>query len=421
MLAYADGEPLMMNFDDMRREVDRRWGERGLPGELLVRARSVRVSNETLWRMLQWDSPAGRFEDEVRWAELLRDGNIRFRQLTFADNEAFCELWARSPEQIGDWDVTVLRGPSGFASFELQERPVLNGLFDGPDMVACVSFSLRHTIVGGQRISVRYGQSMRVHEDHRGKAYAHWVRSLPWAIGLGMPTRVQYDYIRARNMTMERWNAKFMPDVSSVPKRDDDVPGVPVTVLQFPASDLASAPAGVRGARTDDYERCAALINRTHAGRDLFRPYTPEWLVERLDPDVPPGAPVASPYSRSDFHVFERDGEVVACAGLWDRGRDVREHWRHRETGQERTVASTALLDIGCAEGAEHEMAALIEYLIGMTSDLGRDFFVAPLETLPEVAALLSSRGPQEETRYLQWRAESPALRTPAHLDLVYW
>jgi hypothetical protein len=56
-----------------------------------------------------------------------------------------------------------------------------------------------------------------------------------------------------------------------------------------------------------------------------------------------------------------------------------------------------------------------------VTAELGRDFLVAPLETLPEVAALLTGREPQQETRYLQWRAETPALTTPAHLDLVYW
>jgi hypothetical protein len=177
----------------------------------------------------------------------------------------------------------------------------------------------------------------------------------------------------------------------------------------------------VRAARASDYARCAELINRTHAGRDLFRPYSIDWLVDRLDADVPPGAPPASPYRAGDFRVLERNGKIVACAGLWDRGRDIRERWRHRENGQERTVSGTALLDIGFAEGAEDAMAALIEHLIGVTAEMGRDFLVAPLETLPEVAALLLSRTPREETRYLQWRAETPALRTPTHLDLVYW
>ena len=95
-------------------------------------------------------------------------------------------------------------------------------------------------------------------------------------------------------------------------------------------------------------ERCVELINRTHAGRDLFRPYTAEFLADRLDEGFwgarPPGwVPV---YRWEDMRVIERGGEIVACAGLWDRGRDLRERWRHRETGDERTISTAALLDI---------------------------------------------------------------------------
>ena len=410
-----------MDAQSTQKEVERGWSALGWPEDLLAHARRLHIPEELILRWFGWSAPLERVEEEVRWAELVQHGSIRFRQLTFADNEAFCELWANSPEQIGEWDVTVERGPNGFASFDLQERPVLNGLFDGGLMVACVSFSLRHTIVAGQRISVRYGQAMRVHKDHRGHAYAHWVRSLPWAIGLGIPTRVQYDYIRARNMTMERWNKKFMPSVSSVPKREDDVPGFPVTVLQLPARSSGGTAAGVRQALLADYAACAELINRTHAGRDLFYPCTPEWLTDRLQFDIPPGDSWQPPYCAKDFWVLERAGRIVACAGLWDRGRDLRERWRHRESGQERIVSNTSLLDLGYADGAEDAMAALIEYLMGVTHDLERDALTAPLETMPEVAVLLSKHDPSAETRYLQWRTDSPALTTPAFLDLVYW
>jgi hypothetical protein len=407
--------------DADKEKIERGWAERGWPADLLAAARRVHISDDQILRMFAWNAVLRRVEEEVAWAEKLWNGTIRFRQLTVADNEAFCELWANSPEEIGDWDVTVERGPNGFAQFELQERPTLNGLFDGGVMVACVSFSLRHTVVDGQRLSVRYGQAMRVHKDHRGKQYAHWVRSLPWAIGINMYTRVQYDYIRAHNMTMEKWNRNFMPEVSSVPKREGEVPGIPVTVQQFTARASHGAAAGIRRARVEDLPACAALINRTHEGLDLFRPYTAEWLVDRLLVEVPPNWPAPPPYCIDDFRVVDRGGAIVACAGLWDRGRDVRERWRHRESGAERVVAATALLDIGYAEGAAEALADLIENYVGRTHELGRDYLVAPLGTLPDVAALLSGVEAEPETRYLQWRAETPPLQPPAHLDLVYW
>ncbi|HXK32692.1 MAG TPA: hypothetical protein VNM91_01600 [Dehalococcoidia bacterium] len=282
------------------RAIEQAWSERGWPPELLAEAREAHVPASLLERLPAWATPE-RIEDEVRWARVLAEGRVHVRQLTVADGDAFAELWANSPEEIGEWDVTAERGPNAFAQFELQERPVLHGLFDGHVMVACVSFSLRPTIVGGQRLWVRYGQAMRVHREHRRHGYAHWVRSL------------------------------------------------------------------------------------------------------------------------RDFYVLERGGEIVACAGLWDRGRDVRERWRHRETGAERAASVTALLDSGYAEGHEDALAGLIEHLVGVTHMLGRDFLVAPMESLDGVAALLAGREQVPETRYLQWRTDRVALKTPPYLDLVYW
>jgi hypothetical protein len=223
-------------------------------------------------------------------------------------------------------------------------------------------------------------------------------------------------------MTMEGWNKKFMPDVATVPKRDDEVPGIPVSVLQYAARPVPTVP-GVRPARLDDLPRCVDLINRTHAGRDLFRPYTLPSLMDRLDAGLalPFRNPMPRPYSLDDFYVLERDGHVVACAGLWDRGRDLWERWRHRETGEERVLTVASLLDLGHAAGDAEALAALVEHLIGVTHGLGRTYLVAPIETLPDVAALLANREPITETRYLQWRAERPALTPPPYLDLVYW
>lgn len=407
---------------DQRETLEQRWEARNLPASLLARARSLGISDGQLARLLAQDVQQERVEEEIEWTDRLRNGSMRFRQLTIADDAAFRQLWANSPEAIGEWDVTVERGEDAFAQFELQERPVLNGLFDGATMVACVSFAIRRTLVGGQSIVVHYGQAMRVDQAHRGHQYAHWVRSLPWAIGVGRATHLQYDYIRSGNMTMESWNRKFMRKVETVPLRDDNVPGLPVTVLEYPAKPEASSQ-GVRLARVSDLERCVALVNRTHAGRDLFRPYTVPSLTDRLDAGLAEGLEGRwrRAYSLDNFYVLERDGNIEACAGLWDRGRDVWERWRHRTAGDERLIAVTALLDYGFEAGSPGALAALIEHLIGVTHDLGRDYLVAPLESLPEVAELLGSRAPVAETRYLQWRAERPALTPPPYVDLVYW
>lgn len=84
-------------------------------------------------------------------------------------------------------------------------------------------------------------------------------------------------------------------------------------------------------------------------------------------------------------------------------------------------TSASALLDIGHAEGREEALAELIDHLVGVSGRLGRDYLAAPLETLPEIAALLAHHEVAADTRYLQWRTETPALTAPPHVDLVYW
>jgi hypothetical protein len=78
-----------MNFDETRREVDRQWAERGWPADLLARVRRYGIGDDVVLRWFHWNAPLQRAEEEAMWAERLQDGSIRFRQLTWADNEAF--------------------------------------------------------------------------------------------------------------------------------------------------------------------------------------------------------------------------------------------------------------------------------------------------------------------------------------------
>jgi hypothetical protein len=174
------------------------------------------------------------------------------------------------------------------------------------------------------------------------------------------------------------------------------------------------------------------MINRTHGGLDLFRPYTEAEFELRLDEGYwgERWEWIPHVYGWEDFFVVEDGGRVVACGGLWDRGRDMSERWRNRETGEERAMTVTALLDIGFEAGREDAMARLIEHFIGETGRLGRDVLLAPLQFLPEVAALLERYEPREDTRglgWLMWDAESNRLGHPTvmperpYTDLAYW
>jgi hypothetical protein len=232
--------------------------------------------------------------------------------------------------------------------------------------------------------------------------------------------------MRTQNFAVVGWWKKYVPDFwENIPEKEGEVPGVRVTVLQYPARAFDGDATTIRKAREDDIDRCVELINRTHEGLDLFRPYSHDYLRDRLD-DGFWGDPMTwfnvweHVYGWDEYYVMERDGRVVACAGLWDRGRDARDRYRHKETGEERVVSVTSLLDFGFAEGHEASMAQLIAFLIGETERLGRDFLVAPLEQLPQVAAHLEQYEPVPETRALRWELTDPPMTKP-HIDLSYW
>jgi hypothetical protein len=397
---------------------------RGVSDELLDRALAAGVPGGWLWGLSNWRKlDAADLESLITWHQRLTIGDLRGREVTEADNDAFCDLWENSPEEIGDLEITVLRGPDGFAQFRLQRNVHLQVIADGNVLVACVGWSRRNVVIAGQRVSVSYGQALRVHKDYRRMGLGDAVRTISGAMNASAPSIAQYDIMRSGNFAVVDWWKKYVPEFfEGTPQREGEVPGLPITVSQIPSSSDCARSPNVRPARREDLAQCVALVNRTHSGLDLFRPYSEESLEDSLDEGYwgarAPWYPSA--YSWRDFHVLEVAGRIRACAGLWDRGRDLRERIRNRKTGLERTLAGAALLDWGFAAGAEDAMAELVGDLLHRTRALGRDFLSAPLDHAPELAKRLESLEPAPETRYLRWSHPTLAIERP-YTDLRWW
>lgn len=408
-------------------ELRRAAQEKGWPDGLLERALSLRISRAGIQEWLNSERQTvenlARFLD---WRERLISGTLHVREATWSDDEALADLYANSPEEIGEWQVTVERSPMPYAQFRLQEHVNIQVLDDRGIILAAAAHSTRNTIVDSKRTTTHIATAWRVRKECRGQGMSNLLRmgSGPGCAWFGV---VNYWYVRGGNYDAVGWIKALRPDIA--PTDDGELPGRPVTVHHLRARPFEGDASGIRRARRSDTRRCVALINRTHRGLDFFRPYTPEFLHVRLDDPTWGEKPSfwAQVYTWDDYYVLEEGGRIVACAGLWDRGRHVREVWLHRETGERQVIEPSALMDFGYAEAREDAMARLLGYLIGRTHELGRQVLMAPLDQQPALLERMAPFEPTGETRSLSVNVfDEPGItlkvkvRRP-YTDLAYW
>ncbi len=393
----------------------------GWPDGLIERAQAVKTPR---YQLDQWLSAPAKpdflFQVEriVAVFERLAKGPYRARELTKRDEEAFSDLWANAPEKVGDWQVTVERSPNSTAQFRLQPDASISVIEDAGELVACTAWASVNCLIGGKPASIHYALALRVRDGRRGEGLGDLVRRFPGR-ALQKDTIGQVMFMRIGNTGM----AGFLDAVKFMSEGERPQKVVGVTYLTACAD--PSAAVGVRPIAEGDLVVCAEMINRAQAGLDLYRPYGPESLKSVLDEGVWGERsrwhrPV---YGWSDVFVLEEDGRLVACAGLWDRGRDMREVWRS-QTGEERRVEVGAVLDAGCAEGREDALARLIRHLNSLCAERGRTDLIAGLEHLPEVRASLADLDPRIESRTLEWSPygpPAPAALGECFIDLRYW
>jgi hypothetical protein len=393
----------------------------GWPAGLIERAKAVKTPSHQLDQWLKEPvNPNFLFQVEriVGVFERLAKGPYRARELTVRDQEAFGDLWANAPEKVGDWQVTVERSPNSIAQFRLHTDASISVIEDAGELVACTVWASVNCLIGGEPASIHYALAMRARESRRGEGLGDLVRRFPGR-ALQRSTIGQVMFMRIGNANM----AGFLEAVKFMAEGDRPQKVVGVTYLRARAD--AAAAEGVRPIAEGDLAACVEMINRTHQGLDLYRPYGRESLKAVLDEGVWGEKSRWDPpvYGWNDVFVVEETGRVVACAGLWDRGRDMREIWRS-EAGEERRVEVGAVLDAGCAEGREEALARLLRHLNSLCAARGRTDLIVDLEHLPAVTAALADLDPRIESRTLEWSPfgpPAPAALGECFIDLRYW
>ena len=411
----------------MEEDWAKRAAEQDWPDGLLERAIELRMPSHEIEYWLDNPHPGA---DERRVQHLddrqrLMEGTLRARVATWADDEAVADLYANATEQVDDWDVVTERSPNPYAQYRLQENAYIRIIEDRGLVLTASGSAGRNTIIEGQECTASCRGAWRVRDGQRGQGFS---RMLQWTPGPFAATFsfVNYWYERSGNQP-KGWLDKVR---SELEERELDVekPELSATVHQLEPQRYGGS-AEIRAVEADNLDRSIDLINRTHDGLDLFRAYTRDFLRGRLDdPSWGPKPPFwADVYTWGDMFVLEEEGAIVACGGLWDRGRDVREVWTHRESGERHVVDTTSLMDWGYAEGRADAMAELIRFHAGQTAELGRRQFLVPLEFAPDVLALVGGDSVASETRALQQvrfdegGVTIDATITQPYTDLAYW
>ena len=400
----------------------------GWPEGLIERVLNLRRDREEVEMWIDTGFPTVEMLDSwMDMQELLIHSTLHNREATWEDHGLLVELCAEAPEKVGEWTVTVERGPYPYAQFRLQEHPSVTILEDRRIPLGMAARSVRNTYIGGERLTAHFMSGWRIREGFRGLGLSNMLQFSPGP-GVGWFGVVTYWFVRIGNSSSS-WISKIEDDLADRGDFSLETDTLTATVTNFDDPAAGSRSTNVREATAADLPRCVELINRSHAGLDLFRPYTLEYLEERLDDPSwgPKPSFYASVYGWPDFRVVERDGEVVACGGLWDRGRDVRDVWRR---GEETHVEDpAALLDFGLAEGHDAALAELISHFLADTSELGRSGLLVSLDFQPKLRAALdelslSSRPEIRELHVMPFAMpdfELEVVIERPYIDLAYW
>jgi len=280
------------------------------------------------------------------------------REATAADNGALLELERSSPLDLGDAELVLDRSPDYFACLSLQEDARVMVAEEGGRLVGVCS-AARHCIplLGKSRalLYIQKGRVLPEFQRRRISSVLIWALMESWRTRR-MPFDSAYWLIAADNRTslaaVQRSGVPLWPkkvhlvDVDTETGRRPEVPAVRI--------------------EPDRAQEVVALLNRTHAGKELFAPYSEERLQARLG-RIPE-------YGWQNWWGIEgRAGRLVAVAGLLDLGRWWRIKRRLKASGEETTSSAAGVFDFGYAEGGEQQLVELLYDLLGVAASWGRD------------------------------------------------
>jgi GNAT superfamily N-acetyltransferase len=303
---------------------------------------------------------------------------MNIRQATRSDETALRALENRTPLNIGDQPLFV-HHDDFFEMHDLQERTVVMLAEDGGQIAGVCAGALNSAPLAGQERLLLYMHHERIDPEHQRKGIGgaltsaiseYWKENAPGHIDSS------YWYIGAGNMQSR-----------SFAERGGNRPwSIPLSICPIASSvDVVHGPLHPIGAGpTYDIVR---LINRTHEGEYLFRPYEHVDFGRRLS--------LSPNYGWGDIYGHFEGGRLVATAG-------VLKDW---------------VGDYGYEAGAEKAMVALLARL----ALVRRGLSILLDERSPLYSAMAPAPAQRFPLLFYAPRIEEPPAPSLLYVDPVYF
>ena len=275
-----------------------------------------------------------------RWSRV-HDFDLQMIAATEEHAATLADIERRALVVLGDTTVATDRGEDYFAAARLIDDPtVFLAVVDGDP--AGVAWGAQSKVVfDGAACNATYFFHLRVAPEHQGKGLwgafdnAVWTRYWENAdlyIGYWLAENTVWAHVAEQ--------VQARPDF----KAPEWIPAV--YRLLLPVASTAGPRAGVRVATPADAARIVEILNDSHAGEELYHPYTVETLSARLERD-------RSLYSWDNVLLSDR-----AVIGVWPAGEKI-------ETVTTKDGAVTRsrrghVMDYGFLAGGEGEFADLL-------------------------------------------------------------
>jgi hypothetical protein len=304
----------------------------------------------------------------------------RIRRARPSDNDALIELERRVRLDLGPAVLTFDRRPDFFAQHRLQEHPLVLVAEEAGEPVALMAGAWHDTRLGGRERRLLYIHKARVPAERHGTGLAAVLalelgrRGRRWGVESG------YWFIGPGNARATAFAQKG--GLASIVAT--------ARLLHFDAAPEPGGSSRLRPVTRGEAKAVVELLNRTHDGQELFRPYTVGSLNRRLS---------RSPEYGWD-HVFGVDegGELAAVLGLWDQGRSLRVTSFDKVSGQTHTVSRPVVADYGFRPGAEGALAALLRGAAAVAASWGRQEVMMTVPAASPLPGLLADLRPRLDT-----------------------